>query len=313
MLDCVHSLCGARMLLVLRTLPTVMATLVSPSSCALGEAVRTILRTLSTGHGNIGFFEHSIEDHNGDGGPPLLQQRDRLALRGQRDLEDGIEDVRAGSSAVAGESSGIIGLRQVSESDSSLHISRVTNSLNSSVGVDMSACARAACALPGAAAPHPCSTVARLSDVVVAHAHASPMHRARNSGGTGGLLPVQRSTSYCLENSWSDTVRVQGPTGTKRGQRWGFQSGRRFAPCLRGGGRGKFSAGRRCTGAGCRFTSQEATRHGYQARSGEVRSHLPSTRKFLVSNSCHLDTDWTSDNQSAGRRCVDTHGRGSGC
>ena len=24
----------------------------------------------------------------------------------------------------------------------------------------------------------------------------------RNSGGTGGLLPVQRSTSYCLDNSW---------------------------------------------------------------------------------------------------------------
>ena len=36
------------------------------------------------------------------------------------------------------------------------------------------------------------------------------------SGGTGGLLPVQRSTSYCLNNSWSDTVRVQGPTGTRR-------------------------------------------------------------------------------------------------
>ena len=44
----------------------------------------------------------------------------------------------------------------------------------------------------------------------------SPMHRARNSGGTGGLLPVQRPTSYCLKNSWSDTVRVQGPTGTRR-------------------------------------------------------------------------------------------------
>ena len=141
---------------------------------------------------------------------------DRLALRGQRDLEVGIEDVRAGSSAVAGKSSGIVGLRKVSESDSSLHISRVTNSLNSSVGVDMSACARAACALPAAAAPLSCSTVARLSDAVVAHAHASPMHRAHNSGGTGGLLLVQRSTSYCLENSRSDTVRVQGPTGTRR-------------------------------------------------------------------------------------------------
>ena len=31
--------------------------------------------------------------------------------------------------------------------------------------------------------------------------------------------------------------------------------------------------------------------------SGKVRSHL--TRRFLVSNSCHLDADWTSGNQWA--------------
>ena len=43
-------------------------------------------------------------------------------------------------------------------------------------------------------------------------------------------------------------------------------------------------------------------------RSGEVRSHLPSTRIFLASNSCHLDTDWTSGNQWAG-----PHSRGFGC
>ena len=132
------------------------------------------------------------------------------------DLEDGIEGVRAGAPAVAGESRGIIGLQEVSESDSSVHISHVSNSLNSSVGVVVSACARVASALPAAAAPRSWSTVARLSDAVVAHAHASPMLCARTSGGTGGLLPVQRSTSYCLNNSWSDTVRVQGPTGTRR-------------------------------------------------------------------------------------------------
>ena len=97
----------------------------------------------------------------------------------------------------------------------SLDCVRSTNSLNSSVGVDMSACARAACALPSAAAPRSCSTVARLSDAVGAHAHASPMHCARNSGGTGGLLSVQKSTSYCLDNSWSDTGRDQGPTGRR--------------------------------------------------------------------------------------------------
>ena len=44
-------------------------------------------------------------------------------------------------------------------------------------------------------------------------------------------------------------------------QRWGFPSGRRFASCPRGGGR-------LGTGAGCRFTSQDATRHRYQVGKG---------------------------------------------
>ena len=48
-------------------------------------------------------------------------------------------------------------------------------------------------------------------------------------------------------------------------------------------------------------------------RSGEVRSHLPFTRRFLVPNSCHLDVGWGSGNQWAGRRCVKPHGRGFGC
>ena len=40
----------------------------------------------------------------------------------------------------------------------------------------------------------------------------------------------------------------------------------------------------------------------------EVWSHLPSTRRFLVSNSCQLEMDWTSGNRWAGRRCVEPHG-----
>ena len=44
----------------------------------------------------------------------------------------------------------------------------------------------------------------------------------------------------------------------------------------------------------------------------EVWSHLPSTRRFLVSNSCHLGADWASGNQWAGRRCVEPHSRGFG-
>ena len=48
-------------------------------------------------------------------------------------------------------------------------------------------------------------------------------------------------------------------------------------------------------------------------RLGKVRSHLPSTRRFLTPDSRHLDTDWTSGNQWAGRRCVVPHDRGFGC
>ena len=91
-------------------------------------------------------------------------------------------------------------------------------SVNSCLGLSTSACARAsrlAVACAGAAA-RVCSVSSSSALSAVAHAHASTLHGACNSGGTGGLLPVQRSTSYCLDNSWSDTVRGQGPTGTRR-------------------------------------------------------------------------------------------------
>ena len=39
--------------------------------------------------------------------------------------------------------------------------------------------------------------------------------------------------------------------------------------------RGKFSSGRRCTGAGCRFHSQEATRHRYQVCQGRCGHTFP--------------------------------------
>ena len=139
------------------------------------------------------------EEREVGAGLSLRRQRVRQVLRGKRDLEDGAQGGRARSSADAGESGEIIGLHEVLECNSSLHISRVSNSLNSSVGVDMSACACAACALPASAAPRSCSTVARLSDAVVAHALCSPKHRARNSVVLGGLLLVQKSTIYNLE------------------------------------------------------------------------------------------------------------------
>ena len=156
--------------------------------------------------------------------------------------------------ATAGESEEILGLHV---SPSSLH-----NSSNSRGCVAAVACARLP-AVPGVSQVHAFAPFLHLLlCLLLLHMRRfTPMHDAHNSGGTGGLLPVQRSTSYCLGNSWSDTGRVTGPTGRRCTKGGVSGPGRRFASCLRGGGRGKFSAGRRCTGAGCRFTSQEATRH----------------------------------------------------
>ena len=146
--------------------------------------------------------------------------------------------------ATAGDLEGIIGLLV---SGSSLRMP--INSLNSSGSVDVDACARdPALLIAPASLSSPASAPASLA--VVAHARSTPLHVAHNSGGTGGLLPVQRSTSYCLRNSWSGHGQVRGSHAEEGYQRWGFRSGRRFSSCLRGGGRGKFSAGRRSTGAG---------------------------------------------------------------
>ena len=109
--------------------------------------------------------------------------------------------------ATAGESEEILGLHV---SPSSLH-----NSSNSRGCVAAVECARLL-AVPGVSARVcPVSSTSAVSPAVGAHARSTPMHDAHNSGGTGGLLPVQRSTSYCLGNSWSDTGWVTGPTGRR--------------------------------------------------------------------------------------------------
>ena len=125
---------------------------------------------------------------------------------------------------------------------------------------------------------------------------------ACNSVVSGGFLPVQKSTSYNV-----GTGR-QGPTGTRR---------------VKGGVSGLAEDLHPVSEveAGVNFRPASGVRvpfpGGNQAQvpgvSGMVRSHLPSTRRFLVSNSCHLDTDWKSGNRWAGRRCVEPHGRGFGC
>ena len=149
---------------------------------------------------------------------------------------------------------------------------------------------------------------------VVAHARSTPMHGAHNSWSdtvrnprcTGGLLLVCKSTSYNLE------VGCQGPKGRKRVKEGGFRSDRRFASCLRGGGRGKFrpAGGVRGQVAGSLPGRQPGT-GARQVRGGAVTPSLH--RRFLTPDSRHLDVGWASGSPWAGRMCVKPHGRGFGC
>ena len=119
-----------------------------------------------------------------------------------------------------------------------------------------------------------------------AHTHASTLHGARNSGGTGGLLPVQRS-SYCL------VLCSQVHTGTRRVKGGVFRSGRRLAEAGVIFGRlavyGEQVVGH-LPGTGIR-----------RARAGAVALSLHP--EVPDTNSCHLSADWASSNQWAGRRC----------
>ena len=130
-------------------------------------------------------------------------------------------------------------------------------SVNSCLRLSTSACARASC-LAGAcagAAARVCPVSSSSAVSAVAHAHALTLHGA--------------------QNSWSDTVRVQGPTGTKRVKGGVSGPAEDLRPVSEVEPRGKFSAGRRCAGAGCRFSSQEATRHRYQAGQGRCGHTFP--------------------------------------
>ena len=168
------------------------------------------------------------------------------------------------------------------------------NSDKSSMGVACVVPPLAAVASLATASSSPCPRDSRVAGAVHARRTATPMH------------------ALDAHNSWSDMVRVQFPTGrrcTKGGVSSPSEDLRPVSEVEAAVNFGRPA----CTGAGCRFTSQEATRHRSQACQGRCGHTFPSTRRFLVSNSCHLDTDWTSGNRWAGRRCVVPHGRGFGC
>ena len=127
-----------------------------------------------------------------------------------------------------------------------------------------------------------------------------------------GMHDDGSSVHDACSNSWSDTVRVKGPTGTRRVKGGASGPAEDLRPVS------EVEAGVNFRPAGCvRGRLQVPFPGGNQAQvpgvSGKVRSHLPFTRRFLVSNSCHLDTDWASGNRWAGRRCVELHDRGFGC
>ena len=115
-----------------------------------------------------------------------------LAGSVDRELRRSGPSVRLNAHATASESTGIIGSLVFGRSESSL-----PNSDNSSMGV---ACVDLACAAVASLAPvcsSPRSRVACAAGAVHARRTVSPMHAAHS------------------HNSWSDTVRVHGPTGTR--------------------------------------------------------------------------------------------------
>ena len=188
--------------------------------------------------------------------------------------------------ATAGDSEGIIGLH-VSQSSFRMPI----NSLNSSGCVAAVACARVP-AVPGLSATASSSAFPPASLPVVAHARSTPMHVAHNS--------------------WSDTVRLQGPTGKKRVKDGvsgrvedlrpvsEVEAGVIFRPAGSVRGQDAGSLPRRQPGAGTR-----------QRRVGAV---TPSLHPEV------LDTRFVSSGRGlgisqsmVGRRCVKPHCRGFGC
>ena len=174
--------------------------------------------------------------------------------------------------ATASENEGIIGSRRVSKSRFD---SVSTPSINSSMGVDLSACARVAAVLPAAASASCVRTSLALRfSASAAHASFSPLHSnswsetVHNSRCAGGLLPVCKSTSYSLGRLVGSKGKevtkglVSGPAEDLRPVSE-VDAGVNFRPV--GGVRG----------AGCRLTSWEATRHWYQDKQGKCGHTFP--------------------------------------
>ena len=96
--------------------------------------------------------------------------------------------------ATAGERSGGFGLLEVTESD----FPSLSYPVDSCLGLSTSACARASRVARAVAAARVCPVSSSSAESAVVHAHATTLHGAHNSGGTGGLLPVQTVTAWII-------------------------------------------------------------------------------------------------------------------
>ena len=97
------------------------------------------------------------------------------------------------------------------------------------------------------------------------------------SAPSSALVPLCMhvdDTCACI-NSWSDTVSSQGPRGRRRVKGGVSGPAEDLLPVSEVEAGGKFSACRRCTGAGCRFHSRKSTRHWYQAGQGRCGHTFP--------------------------------------
>ena len=224
------------------------------SVCAVGAALGK--------SSELGSFENDgglVDGMDGDvcsslGRPALVTAVESERISGLLEVSEPVADCTAKAAgaaaarATAGESKGIIGSFQLSESD--------FPSLNSScLGSLSSSCARRVACSAATASARVCPGSSYLAVSAVAHTHASILHGA------------------CY-NSWSDTGGAQGPRGRKRVKE-GVLVWRKICVLSTGGGRGKFSASRLCTGAGCWSLTRKATRHRCQAVKGRCGHTFP--------------------------------------
>ena len=146
----------------------------------------------------------------------------------------------------------IVNVRRTDGSGETWKIHRVTQRLDALNEVSRSRCKAPACQLNEEKAIKETIKPTTASDVVAVHARntVTPVHVAHNSIGAGGLLPVQRSTSYSLIGG------RKGPTG-RRSTKGGVSGpAEDLRPVTEVEAGVKLLASRQCTGAGCRFTSR---------------------------------------------------------